>query len=100
MIARTERLPHRQRHEQLLGELLLAEGDGPAGHHDALAALVLALGHLLDDARQSAQRQAMFVLASDDGAAQLHYQATGVLELVALGEGGASATLAGLQLPA
>lgn len=97
VIGRTQSLPHAHAHEQLLGQFLLAESHGAAGHHDALPALVLYLGDLFDDAGQSSQSQAVFVLPGDHGAAELDHETSSVLELTALGEGGTTTTLAGLQ---
>jgi hypothetical protein len=100
VIGRAEGLPHRQGHEEFLGELLLAEGDGAARHHDALPALVVALGDLLDDAGQPSQGESVLVLAGYHRAPELNHHPPGELELVALGEGGATRPVAGLQLPA
>ena len=47
MIFRRQRLPHAEGHEQLLSHLLLAKGDGSAGHHDTFSALEMAFCDLL-----------------------------------------------------
>lgn len=90
-LGRGQRLAHAEGHEQLLGELLLAESHGAGCDHDALAALLVALGDLLHDGGEASQRQADLVLAGDDGAAQLHHQAARVLKLGAVREHGALA---------
>jgi len=100
VVRRTQRLPHRHGHEELLGELLLAEGDRAAGHHDALASVDLALGYLLDDGRQSSKSQAVLVLPRYDGAAELDDQPTSVFQLAAFRERLLSPwSLRRLQLP-
>lgn len=98
VIGGAQRLPHRQRHQQFLRELLLAKGNRTAGHHYALTALVLTLGHLLDDAGKPAQRQPVLVLTRDHRAAKLHHQPTRVLQLISLGEGAPRRPLRRLQL--
>lgn len=100
MVRRAKCLSHRQRHEQLLREFLLAEGNGSAGHHDAFSTFVLALGHLLDDGGQTTKGQTVLVLSRDHRASEFDDQSTSVLQLAAIVEGRRSSrSFGGLQLP-
>lgn len=46
VVARRQCLPHGQRHEQLVGQLLPSEGHCSTSHHDALSTFVVAFCYL------------------------------------------------------
>lgn len=100
---RIQGFSHRQSHQQFLGQLLFAESDGTAGdlqkflknfqkkvkvhsHHDAFTTFELTLRHLLDDRRQSAERQAILVVACYHRASQFDYESLRVPKLRPIGK--------------
>lgn len=81
-----QRLAHRHRHEQLLRQFLLSEGDGAAGNYNAFPSLQMTFGDLLDDRGEPAEGQTVAIFPRYHSTSQLDDQPTGVLQLAAIRE--------------